>query len=178
MTLIIRLIRIVPTSSERRRYCRQHRQRERAAARARRYYPLPCPRGRHVIAVLASLGVGRACVERAGRCQSADGCLADIVGSGQVGLDLTGSNALQYFPALMRRQLAWATEAYAASHGARATLTGAFADQLTLELSDATKDRDQQTPMHRRGVCPRIFERAERRATIGYLIQQVQQIAG
>src|SRR5262249_42499994 len=104
--------------------------------------------------------------------------LTDIIGSGQVGLDLTGSNALQYFPALMQGQLAWATEAHTASHGARATLTGAFADQLTLELSDAAKDRDQQTPMHRRGVCPRILERAERRATLGNPIQQVQQIAG
>src|SRR5262249_46556941 len=131
-----------------------------------------------VIATLASLGVGGAWGERAGSRQSADGCLTDIIGPGQVGLDLTSSNALQYFPALMRGQFAGATEAHAASLGADATLIGAFADQLTLELGDASKNRDQQTSMHGRGVCPRILERAERRTTIRYLIQQVQQIAG
>src|SRR5262249_36593151 len=86
---------------------------------------------------------GRACVERAAGCQSADRCLADIVGSGQVGLDLTSSNAVEYFPALMRRQLLRTTEADTASLGARASFTGAFADQLTLELGQTAKHRHQ-----------------------------------
>src|SRR5262249_36550103 len=93
-----------------------------------------------IIATL--LGDDRACVERAGRCQSFDRGLTDIIGPGQVGLDLTSSKALQYFSALVRRQLVRPAEADAASLGADATLISAFADQLTLELSDATKDRD------------------------------------
>src|SRR5262245_51346880 len=125
----------------------------------------------------ASLG-DRVCGERAGSCQPANRCFTDIIGPGQVGLDLTSSNALQYFSALVRRQLVRPAEADAASLGADATLISAFADQLTLELSDATEDRNQQTPVHRRCVGPRILERAERRTTIRYLIQQVQQIAG
>src|SRR5262245_64812982 len=84
---------------------------------------------------------GRACVERAAGCQSADRCLADVVGSGQVGLHLTGSNAVEYFPALMRRELLWATEANAARLGALAALTGALADQLALELGQTAKHR-------------------------------------
>src|SRR6516162_11148887 len=103
-----------------------------------------------IIATL--LGDDRACGERAGSCQPANRCFTDIIGPGQVGLDLTGSNALQYFPALMRRQLVRATEAHPARLGADATVISAFADQLTLELGDATEDRDQQTPMHRRCV--------------------------
>ena len=50
----------------------------------------------------ASPDDGRACFERAAGSQSADGGLTDIVGPGQVGLDLAGSNAVQYFSALMR----------------------------------------------------------------------------
>src|SRR5262249_31922629 len=130
----------------------------------------------NIIAVLASHD-GRACFERAARCQSADGCLADVVGSGQVGLDLTGSNAVEYFPALMRCQLLRATEANAARLGALAALTRTFADQLTLKLGQTAKHRYQQAPMHRRCVCPGILERAEGGATFGYLRQQVQQIA-
>src|SRR5262249_51781865 len=128
-----------------------------------------------IIATL--LGDDRACVERAGRCQSADRGLTDIVGSGQVGLDLTSSNALQYFPALMRRQLVRPAKANATSLCADATVIGSFLDQFTFELSDATKDRDQQPSMHGRCVCPCILERTEGRATFGYLVQQVQQIA-
>src|SRR5262249_31933436 len=96
------------------------------------------------IATLASLSDDRACGERAGRCQPADGCLTDIIGPGQVGLDLTSSNALQYFPALMRRQLVRPAKANATSLCADATVIGSFLDQFTFELSDATKDRDQQ----------------------------------
>src|SRR5262245_18568282 len=125
-----------------------------------------------IIATL--LGVGRACGERAGGSQSADGCLTDVIGHGKVGLDLTGSNALQYFSALVRRQLVRATGAHATSVGADATLIGAFADQLALVLGNATQDRDQQPSMHRRCVCPGILERTERRTTLGYLVQQVQ----
>src|SRR5215470_605119 len=87
----------------------------------------------------ASPDDGRACFERAAGCQSADGCLTDVVGSGQVGLDLAGGNAVQYFPALMRRQLLRATEANTAGLGALAALTGALADQLALELGQTTK---------------------------------------
>src|SRR5215831_1167412 len=85
----------------------------------------------------------RACVERAAGSQSADGGLTDIVGPGQVGLDLAGSNAVEYFPALMRRQLLRATKANTARLGARATLAGAFADQLALELGQTAKHRHQ-----------------------------------
>src|SRR5262245_66096458 len=94
-----------------------------------------------IIATL--LGDDRACGERAAGCQSADGCLTNIVGSGQVALDLAGSNAIEYFPALMRRQLLRTTEADTASLGARASFTGAFADQLTFELGQTAKHRHQ-----------------------------------
>ena len=100
-----------------------------------------------IIATL--LGDDRACGERAGSCQPANRCFTDIIGPGQVGLDLTGSNALQYFSALVRRQLVRASEADATRFGTDAALIGAFADQLALELGDATEDRDQQPSMHR-----------------------------
>src|SRR5262245_15902352 len=125
----------------------------------------------------ASPDDGRACFERAAGCQSADRGFTNIVGSGQVGLDLSGSNAVEYFPALMRCQLLRATEANAARLGALAALTRTFADQLTLKLGQTAKHRYQQAPMHRRCVCPGILERAEGGATFGYLRQQVQQIA-
>src|SRR5215470_2872596 len=130
----------------------------------------------NIIAVLASHD-GRALIERAASCQSADCCLTDVIGLGQVGLDLPSSNAVEYFPALMRCQLLRATEANAARLGALAALTRTFADQLTLKLGQTAKHRYQQAPMHGRGIGPRILERAERRATVGYLRQQVQQIA-
>src|SRR5262249_5321834 len=91
----------------------------------------------------ASPDDGRACFERAAGCQSADGCLTDVIGPGQVGLDLASGNAIQYFSALMRRQLLRTTEADTASLGARATFTGALADQLTFELGQTAKHRHQ-----------------------------------
>jgi hypothetical protein len=54
-----------------------------------------------------------AVLERAGGRQSADGGRIDVVGARDVGLGLTLCKAMQRLVALMRRELAWSTEAHA-----------------------------------------------------------------
>src|SRR5262249_13147180 len=140
---------------------RRRRDRPRSAAMAAARGPfMPC-------AARASLDAGRALGERPHAASLLMVASPTLIGPSQVGLDLTSRNPIEDFAALMRRQLMRPTKSNAAGLGADATLVGAFADQLPLELSDASKNRDQQPTVHRRRVCPRILERAESGATFG-----------
>ena len=71
-------------------------------------------------------------LERARSCQSADGRRIDVVGARDVGLGLTLCKATQRLVALMRRELAWASEAHTSLLRSLAAFAGPGADQLAL----------------------------------------------
>src|SRR5262245_57818437 len=78
--------------------------------------------------------VGRASLERAGCCQPRNGRAVDGISTSDFSHRLASVQASQRFLALMRRHLPRTTETHAARFGAFAALTGASANQLTLEL--------------------------------------------
>src|SRR5262249_36255007 len=90
------------------------------------------------------LGDDRAVLERAGSHQAADGGLIDGEAPGGVGLRLAQCSRLQPLGALMGRELARPAEADAALLGALAALARPGADQVALELGQATEDGEQE----------------------------------
>src|SRR5215510_10410773 len=85
----------------------------------------------------ASSRADRACLERAGRSQPANGRLRDAVGAGQLCLHGALREALHGLTALMGCERRRATEAHALRLRAVAAGAGSGEDQLALEL-DAT----------------------------------------
>jgi len=89
------------------------------------------------------LGDDRAVLERAGSHQAADGGLIDGEAPGEIGLRFALCDPLQRLGALMGRELARPAEADAALLGALAALARPGADQVALELGQATEDGEQ-----------------------------------
>ena len=90
------------------------------------------------------LGDDRAVLERAGSHQAADGGLIDGEAPGEIGLRFALCDPLQPLGALMGRELARPAEADAALLGALAALARPGADQVALELGQATEDGEQE----------------------------------
>jgi hypothetical protein len=90
------------------------------------------------------LGDDRAVLERAGSHQAADGGLIDGEAPGEIGLRFALCDPLQRLGALMGRELARPAEADAALLGALAALARPGADQVALELGQATEDGEQE----------------------------------
>ena len=90
------------------------------------------------------LGDDRAVLERAGSHQAADGGLIDGEAPGEIGLRFALCDPLQPLGALMGRELARPAEADAAHLGALAALARPGADQVALELGQATEDGEQE----------------------------------
>src|SRR5262245_57769929 len=80
-----------------------------------------------------------AVLERAGSCQAANSGRADVEQPGNVGLRLALGDALQRLGALMRCELARPAEAHTALLGPLTALARPSADQLTLELGQASE---------------------------------------
>src|SRR5262249_54422722 len=91
------------------------------------------------LAAGAFLRGDHACLERAGRRQSADRWLTDVEAPRYVGLRFAVSKPLHRFLSLMRRQGCRATEFHATSFRALPAIFRASPDQLTLEFSQAAK---------------------------------------
>src|SRR5262249_37301881 len=89
---------------------------------------------------------------------------------------LAGVQTPQRLLALMRRHLPRPTEANAARLGALAALTGARADQLTLELGKAAEDSEHQPAVSGRGVGPAVLQRLEAGAALADLAEHVEQV--
>jgi integrase len=80
----------------------------------------------------ASLGDGPACLERAGRCQPANGRLAHAVGAGQIGLCSAFCKPLDCLLPLVRGQLERAPKTYTTRLRSFAAVVGAGTDLLLL----------------------------------------------
>src|SRR5262249_13807866 len=88
-------------------------------------------------------GDDRAVLERAGS-DEADGGLIDGEAPGEIGLRFALCDPLQRLGALMGRELARPAEADPALLGALAALARPGADQVALELGQATEDGEQE----------------------------------
>src|SRR5262245_34561308 len=126
----------------------------------------------------ASLGDGRAVLERASSCQSADGGRVHGVAPGDVRLCLALPEALQRLITLMRGELARVSEAHTTLLCSLAAFAGPGADQLALELGQAAEDSEHQLAVRRGGVPPCVLERTKASTSLGQLIKHIEQIAG
>jgi len=77
----------------------------------------------------------------------------------------------------VRREFGRSAHVNAARPGALRALARAGADQVALELSNATKDGEQQAPLRRRRVRPCGMQRAESGSGLGDRVERVQQVA-
>src|SRR5262245_4130823 len=98
------------------------------------HFPPPFNSSHQVSFTSASSRADRACLERAGRGQSANGRLRDPIGAGQLCLRRALREALHGLTALMGRERRRATEAHALRLRAVAAGAGSGEDQLALEL--------------------------------------------
>src|SRR6516165_8211818 len=131
-----RLARTPPSRS-----CLAHPQRKRSRVPKRRRFRHSAPR---LSSISVLLGDDRAVFERAGSHQAADGGLIDGEAPGEIGLRFALCDPLQRLGALMGRELARPAEADAALLGALAALARPGADQVALELGQATEDGEQE----------------------------------
>src|SRR5262249_51894621 len=75
----------------------------------------------------------------------------DIISAGDISLGLASGEPLDGFLALMRRHLARSSKPHAALLGSLTPLAGPGADQLALELSQATEPGEHQPTVGARG---------------------------
>src|SRR5437667_293094 len=87
--------------------------------------------------------------------------MAHVRGAGNLGQRLAVRAATERHARLVGDQLRAPAEAYPAGLRAGASLAGAGANQLALELGQATDDGEQQAAVRGRGVGPGITERGE-----------------
>jgi hypothetical protein len=127
----------------------------------------------------ASLEGDPACVarKRAVTQQPADRGGIDVVGASDISLRLATRQPLQCLLALMRRHLARPSEPNTTLLRPLAALAGPSPDQLTLELSQATKHGQHQPTVGARGIGPSILEALEASATLGNRRDDIEQIA-
>ena len=118
-----------------------------------------------------------AAMERAITQQPADRGGINVVGASDISLRLASGQPLQCFLPLMRRQLARPTEPNTALLRSLAALARPSPDQLTLELSQATKHGQHQPTVGARGIGPSILEALEAGATIEDGRDHVEQVA-
>src|SRR5262245_66693207 len=97
-------------------------------------FPPPFNSSHQVSFTSASSRADRACLERAGRSQPANGRLRDAVGAGQLCLRGALREALHGLTALMACERRRAAEAHALCLRAVAAVAGTAQDQLALEL--------------------------------------------
>src|SRR4029453_13293617 len=79
---------------------------------------------------------------------------------------------------LMRRELCRTPELDPARHGTLGPVPRPGTDQLALELRQPAEHRQHKPPMRRGGVGPSVAETSETRATLGYFVQDIEQVAG
>src|SRR4029450_8410125 len=102
----------------------------------------------------------------------------DSVGPRNIGLRLASGKARNSLLTLVRCHLARTAELHAAILRPLAALARPGADQLALELRQATENRQHQPAMSRRGVRPCVLERLEAGATIGDRRDDVERLRG
>ncbi len=106
------------------------------------------------------------------------GALTDIETPRQVGLRRrAGGERLSRFLALMPREGRGSPHVNATRLGPLAALPGAGADQLALELREASQHGEHEPPVRRRGVRPGVGQGSESGADFRNGVERVEKIA-
>jgi len=100
--------------------------------------------------------------------------LRDIEASRYVGLRFALCEPLDRFLPLVWRESRGTTETHATGLGALPAFACTGTNQLALELSQATENREHQPAVRRRGVCPDVFQAAEASFPLANRGQNVQ----
>src|SRR5215475_12783471 len=103
--------------------------------------------------------------------------LRDAIGTGEIGLHFAIGKPLKGFCALVRGESSGTTEAHATGFSTSSAVTGTGEDQLTLEFSQAGKNSYHQAAMRAGRVCPGVMQRLKACATLGEVIEDIEQIA-
>jgi hypothetical protein len=113
-----------------------------------------------IIVVVRPVLCGDASIERAGY-QSANRCLRDAKGAGNVGLTLAGLKTLSGFLPLIGGQRSRSAKLDATLLSALHTIGRAGQNQGPLKLGQTAQDRQHQLTMRRRGIGPSVMYRLE-----------------
>src|SRR5262245_8495995 len=115
---------------------------------------------------------------KSGCCKPRDRRLRDAVGAGQFCLCFAIGKAPESFCPLMWGEHIWPSKSHSAGLGAGSAFASASTNQLSLELGQATENREHQPAMRRCGVCPCVPETEEAGFTLADGCQYIEQVAG
>src|SRR5258706_14205271 len=107
--------------------------------------------------------------------QSRDGGMTHLIGAGDLGQQFPVRTTTERLALLVGGELRATAKSYAARFRTGASLAGAGADQLALELGQPPEDGEHQASMWGRGVGPRIPNGCEPGACAGDGGERVQQ---
>src|SRR5215475_6138708 len=102
--------------------------------------------------------------------------LRDAIGTGEIGLHFAIGKPLKGFCALVRCESSGTTEAHATGFSTGSAVAGTGEDQLALEFSKASENCDHQPPVSTSGVCPGVMQRLKACATLGDVIEDIEQV--
>src|SRR5215475_908042 len=112
----------------------------------------------------------------ASRLQTRYRCLRDAIGTGEIGLHFAIGKPLKGFCALVWCESGGTTEAHATGFSTGSAVAGTGEDELAFEFGQASKNRDHQPPVSTGGVCPGVMQRLKACATLGDVIEDIEQV--
>src|SRR6516225_943525 len=110
------------------------------------------------------------------RLQPRDGRMAHTVATRDIHQRLARLAPCQSLLPLMRRELMRAAKAHAALSGTLAAFTRPGADQLALKLGQAAENCEHQPAVRAGRVCPGVMQRLKTCATLGDVIEDIEQV--
>src|SRR5215472_11641764 len=102
--------------------------------------------------------------------------LRDAIGTGEIGLHFAIGKAPKGFGPLVRCESSGTTKAHATGFSTGPAVAGTGEDQLTLEFSQARKNSHHQAAMRAGRVCPAVMQRLKACATLGDVIEDIEQV--
>jgi len=103
-------------------------------------------------------------------------CLRDAIGTGEIGLHFAIGKPLKGFCALVRCESSGTTEAHATGFSTGSAVAGTGEDQLAFEFGQASKNSHHQAAMRVGRVSPGVMQRLKACATLGDVIEDIEQV--
>src|ERR1700722_7707582 len=110
------------------------------------------------------------------RLQTIDGCSVDPECAGNVSDCFPCVDPVNRLPPLVRTELLRSHEAHASFLGPLSAFAGAGADQRPLKLGEPAEDGEHELAVRRRGVGPRVLDRAETGTGLSDGFEDVEQV--
>src|SRR5262249_4275789 len=102
--------------------------------------------------------------------------LRDAIGTGEIGLHFAIGKPLKGFCALMRGECSRPPKSHATGFSTGSAIAGTSEDQLALEFSNASENCDHQPPVQHGRVSPGVMQRLKACATLGDVIEDIEQV--